>query len=518
MRNPFLLIIIIFLSANNALAQMSEYDSLSSLVYKNSYELLRKYELYSHFKNDSDYTKFQKLFRSKNSVIFNDIMPDNRLSEKVDLQEYLALAKKYYSKNVGVSLRVYEKSSISFDRDDYGSFVFHAKKIIDLHTINGIHYLDTFNVRIEIFFNHYLNLYWIADINSIDKNFKYIVVKPTINSLFRSKNLINDSVFTSTFEKYQVESNGYFLMKDIPPAKEILFIPQSNQVLFKKYKAPTYLSPFRKTNRVDKNIMPIKFNLFTSHIQFITELGLVKNSPVEIINNKEKVNVINKQSSSNKILLSLMYRKSKLGNWQLKFGAGFDLFTYDLYLPAYVDSYNSVDADGDPYLRTIKISELRESHSITYLIFPIILQKGLTFNKSTFSINAGYNLMKSLDANYRSDAKAQYSGYYDYLFNITISENGVYDFGNYNLKNISSQLLTNSLINAYSIGIEYAFNVNRFISINAGLNYRKSEDFLFKLNNLNLSKTAKDFKSITNVNNAFQLNYLSMFLALTVKL
>lgn len=518
MRTLAILVSILLFFDLNALANDNENDSLSLLVYKNSYELLRKYELYSHFKSDSDYTKFQKLFKSKNCIIFNDIMPDNRLSDKIELQEYMKLAKTYYSKNIGVSVRPYDKSSISFDRDDYGSFVFHAKKIIDLYTLNGIHYLDTFNIRIEIFFNHYLNLYWISDIQSIDKNYKYMVVKPSINGLFKSRLLFNDTILTSAFEKFQVESNGYFLMKDIPQAKEIVFIPQSNQVLFKKYKSPSFLNPFRKSNNIDKNIVPIKFKLFTFHVEFITELGIVKNSPVAINNNIEKVNVINKRSSSNKVLLSLMYRKSKLGNWQLKFGAGFDLFTYHLFLPKYVDSYNSVDADGDPYLRIINLSELKESHSLTYITLPIIIQKGFTFNNSTISLNTGYYFMKSYDASYMSSTKAQYSGFYDYLFNITISENGVYDFGYYELKKISTPLLTNPMINAYSIGIEYAYNINRFTSINAGLNYRRSTDYLFKLNKSNLSKTSKDLKSISNVNNAFQLNYLSMFLAITVKI
>lgn len=516
---PFVLTIcLLFLAVVNLFANSHYNDSLTAIVYKNAYNLIDKYELYSHFKSDSDYNKFQKLFRTKNCMIFNDIMPDNNLQQKVELQDYLKLAKKHYSKNVGISVIPYDKSSISFDRDDYGSLVVHAKKIIDLYSINGIHYIDTFNIRIEIFFNHYLNQYSITDIQSLEKNGNYLVIQPTINSLFRNRRINSDTLLSSTGQKYFVDSGGFTLIKDVYAAKEFVFIPQVNQVLFKKYKSPSYLNPFKKQNKLDKNIVPIKFNLFTSHIEFATDIGITKSSPVKLLNNKHRVNVHNKQSTSNRILISLMYRKSQTGNWQFKFGSGFDIFTYDLYLPKYQDSYYSIDADGDQYLRIIELNKLVESHSLTYITFPLIIQKGFAFNNNSISLSAGYYFMKNYNATYKSNAQALYSGYYDYLFNITISENGVYDFGYYELTKLPSKLNPVSLIHAYSIGIEYAYRLNRFTSLNAGLSHRSSINNLFVEKNSTLSKNNKDLKSISNINNAFQINYLSLLFGITVKL
>jgi hypothetical protein len=499
-------------------AQVNNYDSLTSLVYKNAYQLIDDYELTSHFKNDTDYTRFHKLFRNKTSMIFNDIMPDNNLNQKISVQDYTNLSKKYYSSRMGISIIPYDKSTISFDRDNYGSFVFHAQKIIDAYTRQGIHYNDTFNIRIEIFFNHQLNKYWIADIHSLDKNEKYMIVQPFVNSAFTSKNITNDTVLTSAGEKFAVEPNGYFLIKDVPPSKEFVFIPQSNQILYNRYRSPVYLSIIKRKNDIDNNIVPIKFWKWTVHADLSTEFGILKNSPVNIVDNPYKINVINRLSVSNKILINLMYRNSNAGNWQIKFGAGFDIFNYDLYMPKYIDSYPEVDPDGDAYLRIIELNNLHEFNSLTYLTFPIILQKGFTFNKSTISVNAAYYFMMSYAGTYLSKTKAQYSGFYDYLFNLTISENGVYDFGAYNLRAIAIPLLTNSNLNAFGFGLEYSYSLSRFISINSGFNYRKSIDYLFQSNKSSLSKTSNELKSVSNISNTFQIRYTSMYFGLTIKI
>jgi hypothetical protein len=213
-----------------------------------------------------------------------------------------------------------------------------------------------------------------------------------------------------------------------------------------------------------------------------------------------------------------MYRNSNAGNWQIKFGAGFDIFNYDLYMPKYIDSYPEVDPDGDAYLRIIELNNLHEFNSLTYLTFPIILQKGFTFNKSTISVNAAYYFMMSYAGTYLSKTKAQYSGFYDYLFNLTISENGVYDFGAYNLRAIAIPLLTNSNLNAFGFGLEYSYSLSRFISINSGFNYRKSIDYLFQSNKSSLSKTSNELKSVSNISNTFQIRYTSMYFGLTIKI
>ncbi len=518
MRYKILILFVLIFHSFYLKAQVNNYDSLSTLVYKNAYQLIDDYELTSHFKNDTDYIHFHKLFRNKTSMIFNDIMPDNNLNQKISVQDYTYLAKKYYSRRMGVSIIPYDKSTISFDRDNYGSFVFHAQKIIDAYTRQGIHYNDTFNIRIEIFFNHFLNKYWIADIHSLEKNEKYMVVQPFINSTFTSKNIYNDTVLTSAGEKFAVEPNGYFLIKDVPPSKEYVFIPQSNQVLFKRYRSPVYLSIIKKKNNIDNNIVPIKFWKWTVHTDLSTEFGIIKNSPVNIVDNPYKINVINRLSISNKMLVSLMYRNSNAGNWQIKFGAGFDIFNYDLYMPTYINSFPAVDPDGDSYLRIIELNNLHEFNSLTYLTFPLILQKGFAFNKSTISVNVAYYFMKSYAGSYLASSEAQYSGYYDYLFNLIISENGVYDFGAYNVRTVATPLLPNSFVSAYGFGIDYSYSLSRFISINSGLNYRKSIDYLFQSNNSSLSRTSNELNSISNISNTFQIRYTSLYFGLTIKI
>ncbi len=73
-------------------------------------------------------------------------------------------------------------------------------------------------------------------------------------------------------------------------------------------------------------------------------------------------------------------------------------------------------------------------------------------------------------------------------------------------------------VNAFGFGVEYSYNLNRFISINTGINYRKSTDYLFQSNNSSLSKTSSELNSISTISNTFQIKYTSMFFGLTVKI
>ncbi len=86
MRYKILVLFILIFNSFYLKAQVNNYDSLSTLVYKNAYQLIDDYELTSHFKNDTDYAHFHKLFRNKTSMIFNDIMPDNNLNQKISVQ------------------------------------------------------------------------------------------------------------------------------------------------------------------------------------------------------------------------------------------------------------------------------------------------------------------------------------------------------------------------------------------------------------------------------------------------
>ena len=101
-------------------------------------------------------------------------------------------------------------------------------------------------------------------------------------------------------------------------------------------------------------------------------------------------------------------------------------------------SYNDIDSDGGEYVRNIELLNINEQQNInsneilTQLKLKIKIGD-LDKEKIDISFSVGYGFINIVSAEYNSTALATYSGYYNDLFGITITENGVYDFGNYEI-------------------------------------------------------------------------------------
>jgi hypothetical protein len=227
---------------------------------------------------------------------------------------------------------------------------------------------------------------------------------------------------------------------------------------------------------------------------------------------------MNNGSFSNFVLLNLTRRVTEKGYFSVKMGAGVDVFAYTSFLKSNINTYPAVDPDGDPYLRINRITNLKERHNLTYLTLPFQLEKGFTFGKNSIFLNVAYYFMLRYSASYNQDADALYAGYYDYLFNLTIQENGVYDFGSYKFEIRNLPLTINSTAMAYGFGLGYSRQITRKMYIDAAFNYRKSIGFLFAENKLNLSDTYNGLNSITNQNHQYIIDFMNFSVGLSVKL
>jgi hypothetical protein len=241
-------------------------------------------------------------------------------------------------------------------------------------------------------------------------------------------------------------------------------------------------------------------------------------SPIKTLNDTLGVNTMNQGSFSNFIMFNITRRVSNKGYWSVKFGGGADVFNYQLNLASQHSKYFAVDPDGDTYLRTNKVFNIRETHNLVYATAPFILQKGFTFGKNSVYIQAVYYLMLKYSSSYNMDANATYSGYYEELFGLTISENGIYDFGTYDFNLRGIPLLPKSMVSSYGIGIGYNRQLSRKVYFDCGLNYRTSNTYLFQEDPKRLSDSYLGLNSLTNLNHQLKVEYVNMNFGLSIKL
>lgn len=521
MKRFFYSIILLIGCLQCTLAQTKPNDSLARAINIKALLLLDKYEAAISFKSKEQYSEFENLFLSKNAVLFNDVMPDNRLKEVVSVSDYQALIKKYYSDTSFLSVRVkpYEIGVLSLEGKEYAYLSVLAQKMIKSITKNKIVYADTFNIQIDIVVNLFDDECKIHRIVSVDRREDYLMMYPQYRGFFNKQSLKNDTILVNGV-LCPVDSSGFIQLKNTNKKSEFLVLPYHKQFMYKRYRVPDNIPLVKnKLNlELDKNMVYINFWKWMVFVDFQNHVIPQGSSPVKASNDTLGINPKNKGSFSNYFLLNLTRRVNNKGYWSVKFGAGADVFNYSLNLASNINTYPSIDPDGDPYLRINRIYNIKETHNMVYATFPIKIEKGFTFGKNSVYVQAAYYLMMRYSSFYNIKADATYAGYYDYLFDITISENGVYDFGTYNFDYKALPLESKAFMSSQSVSVGYLRQFSRRVYFDIGLNYRMSGDYFFVENNKSLSDSKNGINSLTNLNNRLQLNYLNVNFGLSIKI
>lgn len=516
----FILLLILIISAK-ANAQILASDSLSRIINVRALALISDYERIIYFKHLQDTSDFYNLFHNKKALVFNDVMPDNNLSQKINIFQYSKLIRKYYSDTSFLKIVVspYEIGPVILENKSSAYVSIMALKKVNSMARNGLLYIDTFKVRFDIIVDLDSSLYKIQTIESVERRGEYLQVYPQTKGFRYKVNMPNDTIYANG-KLYPINQYGYTMLKDVYKTHEYLFVPYHNEVLFKQYRIPDNI-PFIRNKldlKKDKNIVKINFWKWMTFADF--QYHFIPNgaSPIKPIGDTLGINPINNGSFSNYLTVNLVRRVNKKGYFSLKFGGGVDVFNYQLNLASQINTYPAVDPDGDPYLRINRVFNIKETHNIIYITAPLVLQKGFTFGKNSVYAQAAYYFMLNFSSVYNLDAQATYSGFYDYLFNLTISENGVYDFGTYDFKLRNLPLLAKPMLSTYSIGLGYNRQFSRWMYLDIGLNYRAGTDYMFTENKKTLSDSKNGINSLVNLTNQFKIEYVNMNIGLSIKI
>lgn len=201
-------------------------------------------------------------------------------------------------------------------------------------------------------------------------------------------------------------------------------------------------------------------------------------------------------------------------------------YSFTSTVNGFAENYSSVDIDGSSYNRKVSYDHFSEIYDLSYLSigpsvgfdYEIMSFKSAYIKHSLLNISFNYSLsnMSCKSAISSRNSSVTYSGTYSDFFNITISENGVYDFGYYQLEkqNIQENKV-NNLSHNISLGLKcYPFKNNRmYVSANANcMNFTRS---LFQSNNnFRLSENSTELNSFFSNTILSNLNLYSFSLQL----
>lgn len=172
----------------------------------------------------------------------------------------------------------------------------------------------------------------------------------------------------------------------------------------------------------------------------------------------------------------------------------------------YNEQYNAIDPDEGHYERIIAGKSYKETIKRHIIELPVTLRYEYFLNKdfSAFA-QAGASLVFDISRSAEATGVMSYSGYYDWLFNVTLSQNGIYDFGTFPLNQTTSDLgLKRFMIGSLlSVGACYYFRNNWMIEM--AFNYRGTFwGGVNKIDEYHLSKYDGDWKSLSYIQEKYK--------------
>ena len=281
--------------------------------------------------------------------------------------------------------------------------------------------------------------------------------------------------------KFSFQDSSY----NIPPSdkiKDILYeVKDLNKPLkFSKNSYSNYHNMYKEHKPLDFNMpriaeIKLKNNGVGRYGYFEIDLGK------DIFNNinsflDSDLNIENLDNSiefQNNFNTSLKYNLYFPYPIRAYFGFGISLSNFN-FISVFTDfnqSYDDFDPDGSLYKRTISFSNFQESLSAEFISIPFSIGLNFeideilkidfkSFNNFHFLLDLSYSpsLMKNTNNNSSRTADVLYSGFYENFFNLYISENGVYDFGNYPVSLSNNIQIKNNISHNISIGLKSYFN------------------------------------------------------------
>lgn len=405
--------------------------------------------------------KFMSLF-DENALIYNDILPSNK-PQKISPKEYFDV----FTNNISMNYCTYDNLDLKFPtlNNDKWSIKCTFSKDIRFKTSKDYYYPKwrfeyIMTIEMDQTYNDQSKVYNNAKITNID-------VEQPLEEFFiiQNKDSLPLEIYGDIIEDYEGDYNNRLLSKR---EIDINQITVSNNDMFRslEYKQDQFNKHFYSFEMRKKNLIGFTVNY----------------SPLNLGSNISKSNIENFngiKQHSNTLSLSFLYglQLGHVRNSTYFFNTRIEANWYNrIYKGNYYTEYQSIDTDGDPYLRKIKINSLRESGDILSASLPLSFQyiTKLTSNKQNplfLSFELGGFAEYRFFATNNFKLFVDYTGYYSQYFD-GIEFTHYYDYGHFNLTNKDISVPLNNQFNKIdygafgSIGLWYALNKTQLLQFN----------------------------------------------------
>jgi hypothetical protein len=505
---------------SSALSQNSESYQVRK-VNLNALELLDKYERRCEVFSRSDYEEFVKLFSAKDAKIVNDVLPDNSIGKQVTPKAYTQLMIDYfrgdgYQYAYNSSINVIHLSPIEFNGyDQSGNMTIIAEKAIDAtHKEFDTRYVDTLRLAFQIKFDSPEKGFSIKEINLKQESYKYAFVEAYRKPLI-GKNPVNNDTVILRNDSIKLDSSARTFVKEI---KEPLSIKLADETVYESSTITPETIGAKENNNKDPNVTEVSFR--EPYWFWSINAGAVPfgTSPVIAENSSRNISTDGSNQFSYRVGGSaglILYQGDQM-KYTVKTGINYVSYQYNATLNRYQDQYLTQDpdqrelGDGNDYQRIVELSDVNEDHDLSYLSFPLIARARYHLQKDHF-IRAGIggSYYSSLSGKRSTEANATYSGLYPDLYNIKISENGVYDFGDYDLQKDQTLSMADNFI-AGNVQLGWQLKLTKRSFLNLDLTYKFGLSQMFNEKTQKLSRDNTELRSLTNTSGSFYLRSFSL--------
>lgn len=514
---------------------VAQNDSIYHNIAQLAIEKLNVYQSSSSFSRESKIDDYYDLFENNQVQVVNDILHLNEANSSISLKEYIKIIRNNY-KRLNVSISINEIGQIDFSNEYSGTFDVFVTKKINGETINPDYqvmiqdlkeeYSEQISYRssLDLVFKFYFNKdkIEIINISNSRKQNPNLILTPKIKySLFSKKYNIEDlKVFVNSDS---VLMQGFFHALDFN--KSMMSLKPSHDLLLGK-------DEIKLKDVLGRNQKVHELVFKKSRTEFASSFGY-NISPVSV--SSESIDVAIDNDFSYSIMTSIRFNLSNILRSKSTFnsividgkpisplsvyldlGYRMDVFSHRIYFDNYNYSYASIDSDGADYLRQINIASLSELQEIETSSLEASLLLNYKYDKFNFLVGTGIGRLNIDKSNFSSIATINYAGYYEDFFGLLIEQNGVYDFGSYEItQNGTLDSYSDITTSSFMINIDY--ELSKRLLVGLGTNYIFSKDSYFKRNDNYLSENNLNLNSISN-NINYTFNYFSIAIGLKIKL
>jgi len=468
-------------------AQLIHQNKMRYIRYR-ALSLIDQYEQNASLSDNYQVDYFRELFQ-ENSMINNDVLPDNNLNQSITLEEYDELLYKYHPDPIMVSLRPYrikvEEGALDVNGDDVGIVYIDTWKTINAYNKDNCIYDDTLDLRFEIEYNITDTLF---TIKSIENNYtygKYVILE--MKNGKKKDELTYDSDFTEVEldgKKVTLNRKGEVFLKNITEDKKISITPSSDNY----FQTKSIFLDYQNIGPDDQNESNHYKVSFRKKLLFIRPNASFFSNKTDVVlkGTADYSSNIDLNGFSYGADIGILLFKAKKIPLTLNLLAGIKATSidYSATSPIYSQSFSDIDASNDSYQRTSTLNNLHEDGKISFLQLPLTIRvdyqmRNEKVKRLGFYAGAGGSYLLNTQLDYTSKAGAHYKGIYGpEYYNIEIGENGVYDFGYYDLKNTSNIESSEQNI-LIKIDFGASLKINKRLTGELGVSYWNNLNNLF---------------------------------------